>query len=594
MLKTLNDTCSLSKNLSWNFKPVSPETFRSRPTTPRQTERPRDSFGNPIYRDLQLFAGIGGGSLGFKTARGEYGGEVGRFENIIGIDADPGACLNYEQITGSRAVQMDLFSRKQYIDFHGVEPPESWREITGYDLLQACGFVYPDVVFTSPPCKGFSGLLPEKSASTKKYMALNELTIRGIELCLEAFQNHLPGLFIMENVPRIKTRGKHILNRIVKLLQKHGYIVAPEEQRTYDAGAFGELGQTRKRYLMVARLQERVHNYLHLPERKSLKSLGDILRDLPFPGDVVGGGPMNRIQNLAFKTWKRLALIPAGGDWRDLNQVDYERLRLVHEQDEESLESGVSSIPDLSLQINGNGKKNLYRVQRVNDAAACITGSVGPSNGAACFSDPCLTEREGRHPGVYRVVRINEPCPCVTGTRFGSGAPAMIDPRVSSRAGRYTDQFRMQDPMKPAATVTSVTDVQSGAQLVADHRDQAVAYTKSLQSHTFPADDDRGVWIIIAEDGTWHRPLTTFELAMLQGFPQYLRDGRLFQLIGSNSDATWRTWIGNAVPPKAARAIAEEMLITLMASERDDFLMSWNDIWVLPTQEDTINHGWVH
>lgn len=168
MLKTLNDTCSLSKNLSWNFKPVPPETFKSRPTIPRHKERPRDSFGNPIYRDLQLFAGIGGGSLGFKTARGEYGGEVGRFENIIGIVADPGACLNYEQITGSRAVQMDLFSRKQYIDFHGVEPPESWREITGYDLLQACGFVYPDVVFTSPPCKGFSGLLSQKSASTKK------------------------------------------------------------------------------------------------------------------------------------------------------------------------------------------------------------------------------------------------------------------------------------------------------------------------------------------------------------------------------------------------------------------------------------------
>lgn len=578
-------------HLSWNFKPIPPETFRSKPAGASQ-QRPRDSFGTRVYRDLQLFAGIGGGSLGFKTARGEYGGELGRFENIIGIDADPGACLNYEQITGSTAVRMDLFSRKQYIDFHGIEPPEHWREITGYDLLEACGFVYPDVVFTSPPCKGFSGLLPEKSANTKKYMALNELTIRGIELCLEAFQDNLPGLFIMENVPRIRTRGKHILKRIEKLLEKHGYILAPEEQRVYDAGAFGGLGQTRKRYLMVARLIGRVHNFLHLPERKPLRTLGEIIEDLPFPGDVVAGGPLNRIQNLAFKTWKRLALIPAGGDWRDLNLVDYEKLRLLHVDDSAHAED--DRISNLSLQINGNGKKNLYRVQRINDAAACITGSAGPSNGAACFSDPCLKEREGRHPGVYRIIRTDEPSPCVTGTRFGSGAPAMSDPRVSSRAGRYTDQFRMQDPRKPAATVTGVTDVQSGAQLVADQRESAVAYTKTLQNSSFPAEDDRGVWIIIAEDGTWHRPLTTFELAMLQGFPQQLRDGRPFQLMGSSSDAKWREWIGNAVPPKTAAAIAEEMLVTLMASENDEFLMSWNDIWVSPDADESVEQRWIH
>lgn len=29
---------------------------------------------------------------------------------------------------------------------------------------------------------------------------------------------------------------------------------------------------------------------------------------------------------------------------------------------------------------------------------------------------------------------------------------------------------------------------------------------------------EAGKWIIISPDGTWHRPLTTFELAMLRGF----------------------------------------------------------------------------
>ncbi|MFB5268192.1 DNA cytosine methyltransferase [Paenibacillus enshidis] len=579
----------ITSQVSWNFQPVSPESYHEGRNERFHVinNRRYNSHGQRIFRDLQLFSGIGGGSLGFKDALVEYGGETGRFENIIGIDADPGACQNYEAITGSKSVCMDLFSREQFIAFHGVEPPEGWREVTGRDLLAACGYIYPDVIFTSPPCKGFSGLLPERSAKSAKYQALNELTIRGIQLCLNAFQDDLPSLFILENVPRIRTRGKFILKRIEKLLESHGYAVSPQERRVYDAGAFGGLGATRKRFLLVARLTTKVSNFLHLPEAHPLKTIGNVLEQLPLPGDLVAGGPMHKIQKLAFKTALRLALIPAGEDWRSLKRIDYTKLRLFN------MDSSVSvDIGNMELNINSeNGKTNLYRVQRYDEPAGCVTGSAGPSNGGTCIADPMLKERDSRHPGVYRVVPNNEPSPCITGTRFGSGAPAYSDKRTakeamdlllgcSPRAGTYG----VQEWDETGKTVTGSCDVHAGTASVADPRT--------------PNDNERGIWIIISEDGTWHRPLTTYELAMLQGFPTHLQDGRPFQLIGSKKDQKWREWIGNAVPPRAAQAIAEQMMATLMASEQNEFLMTWNEVWVSPVIQSMIYDepvvSWVH
>src|SRR5690606_18654591 len=103
-----------------------------------------------------------------------------------------------------------------------------------------------------------------------------------------------------------------------------------------------------------------------------------------------------------------------------------------------------------------------------------------------------------------------------------------------------------------------------------------------------PADDERGAWVIIAEDGTWHRPLTTYELAMLQGFPTHLPDGRPFQLVDC-SDAKAREYIGNAVPPPAAEAMGNVILIAIAQAEAGiTYELSWNDVWVLPAEEREI------
>ena len=390
------------------------------------------------------FGGSGGGAYGFQQSCQEYKGVVARFRVIGGFDVDPMACTDFEMLTGVSEAQLDLFSRQDYIDFFGNEPPADWHEATPEDILSSTGGEYPDVVFLSPPCKGFSGLLPEKSAKSQKYQALNRLTIRGIQIVLDAFQDNLPGLILFENVPRITSRGALFLKQIKKLLKSYGYLT---DDRTHDCGEIGGLGQHRKRYLLIARQKEKVSAYVYLPPKKRVKSIGEIIGPMLMPDDPAAG-PMHRLPNLQFKTAVRLALIPAGGDWRDLENINPEHYRLEH-------------IP----------RKCTYGVQEWDNPGGAVIGNarVGGSQ-ASAIADPRLTDREGRHPGVYRVIKIDEPAPCITGTRFGSGAPAIADPRTGYGENTHKAVYRVNGWEDTSNTVTGATGPNNGAVSIADPR----------------------------------------------------------------------------------------------------------------------------
>lgn len=560
---------------------------------------------------FHLYCGIGGGALGFQQASGEWRGIQGRFVTLGGIDVDPEVCSDFEALTGVPATCMDLFDRAGYTAFHGKEPGADWSEATGADLRAAAGWRRPDVVFTSPPCKSFSGLLPGKTASSDAYQALSRLALRGVQLMLDAWGDRPPGLFILENVSRITSRGAPLLAEIKRLLRAAGYDIADGH---HDVGEVGGLGQHRRRYLMVARHRASVTSFLYRPPQRKVRSIGSVIGTLPMP-DAPEAGPLHRLPRLNWLTWVRLALIPAGGDWRNLQGIEpgsfairpirtphFNHIcavtagggpwqgapsvadpRLKHEPrrgvfgivhwDRPSAavtaacRSGGSNMP-ASVADPRAGWGGLQGVQEWDGPAATVTGTMrcGSGNTPAAVADPRMTDRPGRHLTKHRVEDWDGVAHTVAGSdRVGSGAPSVADPRTCScRSGAY-GVVRWADP---APAVTGSGDVHSqGAAAVADPR--------------LPGPNEAGVWIIVAEDGTWHRPLTTLELAALQGFPAVMRDGRPLTLAG-RSQARWRERIGNAVPPPAAEAVAGAMLQALIPSAVGAWTMSayGTGVWV--------------
>ncbi len=556
---------------------------------------------NVIYKTAAvLFGGIGGATKGLLNSQMEYGGKLYKFKILCSIDSDPVACHNHDLITGEKtSVLMDLFRKWQYVAWHGHQPPADWREVTAWDLWVSFGYQVPFFLFTSPPCKGLSGLLPQGKANSDKYQALNFLTVSGLELALQAcyeYGGSVPAIIQLENVPRITSRGKNLLKQIEKLLKKFGYAVS--FRADHNLGKIGGLAEDRVRFLIMARHEAQIPNSIYYPELKPMQTIGDVINHLPTPGDTVAGGPLNRLPRLQWKTWMRLALINAGGDWRDLNSVDFDNLRVIPESilNREGKDTTCSTngfervhvlgmISNPRLNISGNGKSNLYRLQAADEAAGCITGAAGPNQGATCISDPRLVERAGRHPAAYRVVKIDGPAPCVTGTRLGSGALAISDPCVNTNL--YLDSSGVQekttitDPLNKR--VFRSNDSSGMVNLFADTECIDV-----IDAMAVPGDDERGVWVIIAQDGTWHRPLTTYELAMIQSFPQFLPDGRPFQLEGC-SDAKAREYIGNAVPPDAEEDMGNVMLLAAAEAEAGlSFSLTWNQVWVAPKEDPEI------
>ena len=623
-----------------------------------------------------IFCGSGGGSLGFNRGHARVGRSKAMFRCLGGIDSWAPAVESFSRIVGTPCTLLDLFERSDYIAYHGKEPPKGWREATVHDVRNAFGGESPDVLFSSPPCKGFSGLLNPLAAASPKYQALDRLVVRGLALVLEAFADDLPAFVLLENVPRIATRGRELLDTICSLLRAYGYAVTGG---AHNCGELGGLGQNRHRYLLVARNTRKVRPFLYEPRKQRVRSIGDVLADLPLPetGDL---GPMHRLPRLTWQTWVRLALIPAGRDWKALNDLavvdgylrdigiirgaggwnggvfgvkdwsatactvtghssvtcgansvadpriadagSYSPYGIVPLSQpsrtvtgQSAAGSGPYSIPDPRLHAVRHN--NVYRLIDWRTASAAITAGGAPSAGGLAVADP-RCGGYGDHAGKMHVQQWGDGGRTVTGSdRVGSGAGCIADPRVHS--DRYGSNIRMQQWSGASHAVICQSDIQTGAGLIADPR---VMLGKATDGHwsggghygckawADPSDTvvakachDSGRWtvadprglpaaddrpdpppLIVALDQTWHRPLTTLELALLQGYPLHLPDGQLLSFAGK-ADATWREQIGNSVPPPTAEAIAGVIAEAMLGDHvGETFTLRAEGIWVSELQ----------
>lgn len=543
-----------------------------------------------LKRTLKHFhfcCGLGGGAKGFNKAKPIVGNIQAEWQCIGGVDVDPAGLADFERLSGVKGTLLDLFTRDQYIRFHGNEPPAGWREATVEDIRRAANYQRPDAVFISSPCKGASGLLSETMSQTPKYQALNELTLRCIWLFGEAWKDDPVPLLVFENVPRLATRGRHLLDQINKLLSHFGYAVA---ETTHDCGVIGGLAQSRKRFLLVARHIEKVPPFLYEPEKKTLKSVGSILGRMPLAGDVESAGPMHRVPSLQWKTWVRLALVTAGKDWRSLNDL--------------AIEDGYLR----DLVIVPEYRAGYLGVHDWRDSAGTVAGRSSPTNGAFSVADP-RSKIGALQYQQYGVRRWDETSGAVIGVKSpGQGTFSVADPRRPGEgfgkylvtpwdqsagtviAGSTTGQgaYAVQDPTPGMKRVKGDAYLTGGHYGVVGWNDQCGAVSASARQDNgrwsvadprMPEANERLTCVIESLDGTWHRPFTTLELAALQSL---VDPEEQFELDGL-SDQAWRERIGNAVPPKAAEAIAHVMGTTLLlAAAGETFMLNSMPIWVRP------------
>lgn len=573
-------------------------------------------------RHAGMFSGLGAGARGFNQARPDIGTAQAVYRCLGGIDVDPAAIADFNRIAGVPGTVLDLFDREQYRAFWGCEPPAGWREATTVDIHRAFGGERPHVMFLSAPCKGFSGLMAESKSRTDKYQALNRLTLRGIWLMLEAYKDDPVEMVLFENVPRIASRGRHLLDQIGALLRAYGYVVA---ETTHDCGELGGLAQSRKRFLLVARHAEKVPPFLYEPVKRPLQAVGSVLGRMPLAGDVERAGPMHRVPSLQWKTWVRLAFVEAGSDWRSLNRLavedgvlrdylivpEYRRGYLgVHGWDGttgtvagESLPSnGAFSVADPRAAA-GAAQYQQYGVLGMGDTAGAVIGVKSPGQGTFSVADP-RHHGPAKHNNEFRIVPWAGSAGAVTGAH-GTGQCVQDMRPTGSIFGKYA----CTGWDEAAGTVISGSTTGQGAFAVADprpanQRQQGDAYLTnghygvvawngcsgavssaarhdngrwSVADPRLPAERDNLVCVIRSLDGTWHRPFTTLELAALQS----LVDPEEKLELDGLSDQAWRERIGNAVPPAAARAIAEEIGRTLLlAWTGKTFALSSTPIWV--------------
>lgn len=434
-----------------------------------------------------IFCGLGGGKKGFLRGTARVGHVTGKVRCIGGVDSDPASIRDFDAMGPGKGTVLDLFSRDQYIKFHERTPPVGWREATPADIRRSANGERPHIAFGSAPCKGFSGLLPEKAAGSQKYRALNELALRGLKLSLDAWKDDPVDFWLWENVPRIQTRGRAVLDEMVELLESYGYATS---ETVHDCGELGGLGQHRNRFLLVCRHREKVPPFLYQPPRRRVRTVGEVLGDAPLPDDA-GTGPMHRMRRLQRKTWERLAFVRAGSDWRSLKDLRVENgvLKDFALMPMTRWHRGVlgvtpwdapaSTVTSTARPMNGSFSVADPRVLNgsregqlgVNDWHApsrTVTGEGYPTNGRFAVADPRI---DGHHKSVQLgVIPFDTPAPTVTGQMWpGQGPFSVADPRPdnwdSSRAALGVNEWN-----EPSPTIIGVRAPGQGKYSVADPR----------------------------------------------------------------------------------------------------------------------------
>lgn len=213
---------------------------------------------------IDLFAGVGGMSLGFEHAG---------FEVVYANEFDPEIAASYKYNHVSATVTV--------ADIRDLDLEREFRRFSGS----------VDVVVGGPPCQGFS-----QKGSRKSILDERNYLFRQFVGVVDVVS---PPYFVMENVPNLLTNEGGLFKReLIDLFGQIGYSVSAEVLNAADFG----VPQNRRRAIVIGRKGST--KLAHPVPTKSTATVWDAISDLNFL-ESGEGLPISRYPNPPLSEYQR-------------------------------------------------------------------------------------------------------------------------------------------------------------------------------------------------------------------------------------------------------------------------------------------------
>jgi len=305
---------------------------------------------------VDLFAGGGGLTVGLKRAG---------FDVVAAVENEEHAAQTY---------------RANHGDVKLIE--DDVGTVSGTDLKVHSPDGQIDVLAGCPPCQGFTSLTAKYDRSD-----LRNALIREMGRLVEEVQ---PKAVMLENVPRIRSRGEELYEEFLSTLTDRGYEVSDRSLGILQAANYG-VPQSRRRFVLLAGkgftipLPQPTHDRRGeegLPEWKILRDALDGVEEEPLTLSEAQdeGGPRDHnwhvVRDISEKNRKRLGKASPGGSRKEIPS----ELR-----------------PDCHEDDDYDGFENVYGRMRWKQTPVTITAG-------------CTTPSRGRygHPEELRTISVRE------------------------------------------------------------------------------------------------------------------------------------------------------------------------------------------
>ena len=588
-----------------------------------------------------LFCGSGLGALGSDAAEIELDGRAVTFRNVGGIDFDPESCADFRMLTGAPALCADIarIRPRELRAFFGEVAPHFFK------WSPPCKGASQLLSVASSQTAKYQAMNRLALAALRKVLAAwprrEERPLIIVVENVPSFRTRCAP--VLQEMLRLLRRAGYEVDLRTHDLGEEGGLAQRRERFTLAArdrsrcpvpvelpprrrlrGVGEVLGPLPWPDDPIAGSMHRLPGISWLNHvRLALVTPGGDWRDLPRRGEVVsllrerGLWPSTRT-TAEFRQLVEDQLGSPVAKGRDRREVH--RRHPVQAWAEPGMTvSGPSGMGPGAIQdpriidaiaVGSGQRPGSTGVYAWGEPARTVIGSPWVSGGSAPASvaDPRALDAIGigqtaagadgwkGRPGLFGVGDWQEPSPTVVGRATISGGharAAVADPRALEQLGLgctgRNGFYGVLTWGAPAGTVTGSLQVDNGPAAVADPRlapprlviDLQLALQLLAEGWEVP----RGALapaILSPISGCWHRPLTTLELAVLQGLPWWLGDRPL--LLAGRSDRRHRERIGNGIPVGGAEAWGRSVLEALARSAAGEvWRLCGGGQWVAPS-----------